>query len=153
MVRRGRDNNYVKRCFRLPALIPVSVTHRDVVVILVFQTARGLISQRLDDFDAVNTYDGIWANFSLLHAPRAKFPDHIAAIKTALREDGILHLGLKTGSGSQRDALGRLYSFHTVTELTSILESADFEILSITEGQEAGLAGTVDPFVIILARG
>jgi len=106
-----------------------------------------------EDFDAIDTYDGVWANFSLLHAPREKFPDHIAAIKTALRADGILHLGLKTGSDEKRDTLGRLYIFYTVAELTKTLENAGFKLLSVTKGAEAGLAGTVDPFVIILARG
>ena len=33
---------------------------------------------------AVSLYQGIWANFSLLHAERADFPQHIAAAATRL---------------------------------------------------------------------
>ncbi|MEM7241631.1 MAG: class I SAM-dependent methyltransferase [Pseudomonadota bacterium] len=106
-----------------------------------------------DQLKATAAYDGIWANFSLLHAPRTALPHHIKAIKKALRPDGIFHLGLKIGTGEQRDALGRFYSYHSVAELQKILADNAFEILEMAEGSEKGLAGTQDPFVIILSRG
>ena len=54
---------------------------------------------RFDELDAVARYDGIWANFSLLHAPRAEMPGNLARISRALRPGGWLHLGLKLGQG------------------------------------------------------
>lgn len=105
-----------------------------------------------DALDAVSAYDGVWANFSLLHADRAALPDHLSAIARALRPDGAFHIGMKTGTGASRDAIERLYTFVTVPELSDLLRDAGFEILATTEGREKGCAGTVDPFVILRAR-
>ena len=105
-----------------------------------------------DDLDARAAYHGVWANFSLLHAPRADLPRHLAAIARALRPGGILHLGLKTGTGERRDRLGRRYAFWTPDELEGLLADAGLAPVARREGAEAGLAGTTDPFVILRAR-
>ena len=105
-----------------------------------------------DDLDADTAYDGVWANFSLLHAPLADLPRHLAAIATALRPSGVLHIGMKTGEGEHRDAIERLYTYVTVPQLRTLLENAEFTVLEIDEGEEMGCAGTVDPYVIMRAR-
>jgi len=97
-------------------------------------------------------YDGVWANFSLLHAPRADLPGHLARIATALKPGGLFHIGMKTGEGEQRDALGRFYTFYTLDELHRLLNTAGFEVFHETEGKGKGLAGTIDPWVEVLAR-
>lgn len=105
-----------------------------------------------DDLDACARYDGVWASFSLLHAPRAAMPRHLQAIHRALRPDRLLMLGLKTGTGESRDALGRFYTFYTEPEITGLLAAIGFEILSRDTGEEVGLAGTLDPWLILTAR-
>lgn len=105
-----------------------------------------------DDIDVVAAYDGVWANFSLLHAPRAEFPRHLAALHCALKSGGLFHLGMKTGTGEARDGLDRLYSYYSVAELHGMLANAGFTVTSTSEGRERGLAGTDDPFVIIEAH-
>jgi len=105
-----------------------------------------------DDVDMVNTYDGIWANFSLLHAPRADLPRILAALATALHANGVLHVALKTGSGEARDDIDRLYTYLTVTELHDLLTTAGFAVIATVEGHEIGCAGTDDPFVAMRAR-
>jgi hypothetical protein len=105
-----------------------------------------------DDVDMVNTYDGIWANFSLLHAPRADLPRILAALATALLANGVLHVALKTGSGEARDDIDRLYTYLTVTELHDLLTTAGFAVIATVEGHEIGCAGTDDPFVAMRAR-
>jgi SAM-dependent methyltransferase len=114
----------------------------------------GLAAQlgTFDDIAGDCIYDGIWANFSLLHAPRNDLPRHLAALAKALKQGGLLHIGMKTGSGEKRDAIDRLYTFLTVKELEKLLTDAGFEVTNKREGQDAGLAGTIDPFVIMLAR-
>lgn len=104
------------------------------------------------DLREQGVYDGVWANFSLLHAPRADLPGHLQAARTALRPEGILHIGMKRGRGETRDRFGRKYTYVTTVELSTLLEGIGFEILKTHEGEEAGLAGTIDPFVLILAR-
>ncbi|MEJ6399275.1 class I SAM-dependent DNA methyltransferase [Yoonia sp. 208BN28-4] len=105
-----------------------------------------------DDLDMVAAYDGVWANFCLLHAPRTDLPRHLAAIATALRPSGVFHIGMKVGEGEDRDHIERKYTYVTVTELRGLLEDAGFTILGIDEGREKGCAGTVDPFVVMRAR-
>jgi len=105
-----------------------------------------------DDLTEKNAYDGIWASFSLLHAPRADFPRHIAACKRALRDGGCLFLGLKLGTGEKRDDLGRFYSFYSEEELRDILTNAGFDRLQSQTGKGKGLAGTIDPFILMTAH-
>ncbi len=104
-----------------------------------------------DEIDAVAAYDGIWANFSLLHAPEADLPRHIAALSRALKPGGIFHIGMKTGTGEKRDKIDRLYTFVTVDGLRDLLESNGLVVDFVREGEERGLAGTLDPFVIMRA--
>lgn len=105
-----------------------------------------------DDLDAVDTFDGVYANFSLLHAPRADMPRHLAQAARALKPGGILHLGLKTGRGAGRDALGRYYTYYTLDALTLLLQQAGLDPIRHRTGETRGLAGTTDPFVIMIAR-
>ena len=62
-----------------------------------------------DDLPGTPTYHGIYASFSLLHAPRSDVPNHIATIAQSLFDGGVFHIGKKLGSVEQRDALGRRY--------------------------------------------
>jgi len=85
-----------------------------------------------DQVDMIAAYDGVWANFALLHAPRSDLPDIIA--------------------GEQRDKIDRLYTYLTVAELRRLLTNAGFTIIATTEGSEVGCAGTNDPFVVMRAH-
>lgn len=105
-----------------------------------------------DDVDMVAAYDGVWANFSLLHAPRADLPRILAAIATALRPRGALHVAMKTGTGEERDTLDRKYTYVSVPELNGLLDEAGFDVLATVEGKEVGCTGTNDPLVVMRAR-
>lgn len=106
---------------------------------------------QFDDLTETAAYDGVWASFSLLHAPKADFPHHLAAIHTALRPSGTLYLGLKLGAGEHRDTLGRFYAYYEEPELRDLLAQAGFADISSTSGEGAGLAGTVDCFILLTA--
>ena len=69
---------------------------------------RHAIGARLasfDEIDAVAAYDGVWANFSLLHAARSDLPRHLGALHRALKAGELLHLGMKTGTGEGPEIL------------------------------------------------
>jgi SAM-dependent methyltransferase len=106
-----------------------------------------------DDLDAVDAYDGVWASFSLLHAPKARMPGYLAAIRTALRPGGVLSLGLKTGTGERRDALGRFYAYYADAEITGLLASAGFTVTDRQTGADEGLDGTLAPWIVLTAHG
>ena len=105
-----------------------------------------------DDLPSQATYHGIYANFSLLHAKRADFKRHIQACHAALHPGGIFHLTMKLGTGEKRDALGRFYTYYTAQELKDILTQAGFTLTFEREGQEKGLAGDVEPFIMMSAH-
>ncbi len=102
-----------------------------------------------DDIHEVDAYDGIWANFSLLHASEENFPGHLSALYRALRPGGCFHIAMKLGTGSKRDSLGRYYSFYSEPELSGHLSAAGFVIDDISKGEGAGLAGSVDPWIVM----
>ncbi|RMH41970.1 MAG: class I SAM-dependent methyltransferase [Alphaproteobacteria bacterium] len=108
--------------------------------------------QEFSDIDAVARYDGIWANFSLLHAPRAEMPAHLRRLHRALKPGGLLHLGLKLGRGEGRDHLGRFYAYYEEAELDALLRAAGFAPVARRTGRATGMAGTPDPFIIMRAR-
>jgi SAM-dependent methyltransferase len=117
---------------------------------------RAGVTARLAEFDDLSgskIFDGIWASFSLLHAPKRDFPDHIGRIARALVPGGLLYLGLKTGPGEGRDDLGRYYAYYDEAELIGHLEAAALRVEVLSRGKSRGLAGTVDPFITLLAHG
>lgn len=104
-----------------------------------------------DDLTESTVYDGIWANFSMLHTPLAKWPEQFAAVHTALKAGGLLHFGTKLGTGESRDSIGRLYSYMTEEALNTLLTSTGFNIEYTRTGKEAGLSGEVAPFIVLQA--
>ncbi|MDU9002804.1 class I SAM-dependent DNA methyltransferase [Sedimentitalea todarodis] len=105
-----------------------------------------------DEIDGQSIYDGIWASFSLLHAPRAKFPLHLAALHRAAKPGARLHLAMKLGRGEATDRLGRFYSYYSRDELEQYLQEAGFTVASHRTGREKGLAGTLDEWIAIAAH-
>lgn len=125
-------------------------------MIRIAQTTYGLEQARIatfDDLTGTDLYDGIWANFSLLHAPKKDMPRHLTAIRDALKPGGIFHIGLKTGAHAKRDSIGRMYSYYSVPELSGLLTEAGFTPRTQREGSETGLDGSIAPFVIMLCDG
>lgn len=105
-----------------------------------------------DDLTERNTFDGVFANFSLLHAARADIPRHLTQIHTALNKGGCLHIGMKLGEGEARDQLGRFYTYVTEDELTDWLSDLNFEPISKRVFEAQGMAGEIEPAIIMRAR-
>ena len=97
-------------------------------------------------------YDGIWANFSLLHVERAAFFSHISAAATALVPSGVFYVSLKLGKGQERDDLGRFDSYFGQDELEAILGRSGFDIVDKFTGKSRGMAGKLEEWVGLLAK-
>ena len=106
-----------------------------------------------DDLTDVATYHGIWASFSLLHAPRAAFLGHLAQIHRALVPGGLFFLAMKLGTGEGYDSLDRFYTYYTTDGLRAHLATAGFTITATRTGEGTGLAGGIDPYIVITAHG
>ena len=116
--------------------------------------ARGVNARvaRFEDLRDIDAFDAVYASFSLLHAPKVKMPEHLAAIARALRPNGWLFLGTKLGSGEARDKIGRFYAYYAEPELTELLGTAGFVVVHSVTGEEAGLSGEVSPFILLQAH-
>lgn len=107
---------------------------------------------RFDDIAGTAILDGVWANFSLLHAPRAAFPGHLAALHRALKPGGVFFVALKLGRGEARDALGRFYAYYDAEELDRLLTAAGFSVQDSVTGSGPGLDGTLSDWISVHAR-
>ena len=122
--------------------------------------ARDLgVTVAVEPFEALRPrpkFDGIWANFSLLHAPRDRVPTLIALAADALMPGGVLHLGMKDlpadGTREGRDALGRFFSYWSEEDLAAACRAARLTPGPARRGAGPGLDGRVEPFLILLAR-
>lgn len=125
-----------------PEMVEMAAAHQGVTAELA----------TFDDISGTDLYVGIWANFCLLHAPRASLPNHLAALSKALKPNGVFHIGMKTGTGETRDGIGRLYTYVTEEELSGLLHDAGLAPFHTRTGADPGLDGTVAPWVTMLAR-
>ena len=103
-------------------------------------------------FHSSTKYDGIWANFSLLHAPKKEITPLIQTIFKSLNSNGLFSLGLKLGTGEKRDKIGRKYSYFEEQEVKELLLKEGFFNISQHLGAATGLDGQSSNFVIILSH-
>lgn len=106
-----------------------------------------------DQIAGDQVYDGVWANFSLLHAPRSAMPQHLNAIKRGLKPHGAFYIALKLGKGEARDALGRLYTYYEENELKDLLKTAGFTVLNCASGESEGLDGKMARWISVATHG
>jgi SAM-dependent methyltransferase len=109
--------------------------------------------ETFDDIYGENIYDGIWANFSLLHATKADMPRHLSALAKALKPGGQFHIGLKEGTGEKRDGIGRHYSYYSLEELTDLLSAVGLTVSQHSKGSAIGLDGTMAPWLCVRSYG
>lgn len=109
--------------------------------------------QTFDQTTGTALYDGIWANFSLLHAQRSALPTILRALHTALKPNGYFHIGMKLGETTARDSIGRQYTYVTEPELRALLGIAGFTITKKHTGSGKGLDGTYADWIALAAYG
>ena len=103
-------------------------------------------------FRATTLYDGIWANFSLLHSPKKEIIPLIQTIFKSLKPHGLFSLGLKLGIGEKRDKIGRKYSYFEEQEIRNLLSNEGFCHISHYLGEATGLDGESANFIIIISH-
>ena len=91
-----------------------------------------------EELEAEDAYDGIWAEASLLHVPRATLPDVLQRIHRALKSGGVFHASFKEGSAEGHDAFGRYYNYPSPTWLTGLLHKGGWSTVSMAQAAGGG---------------
>ena len=110
------------------------------------------IQATFDDIPTLGRVGGIWASFSLLHAPRADLHRHLEALHEICEPGGPLSIGMKLGTGERIDRLGRHYSYYSEDELCSALIDAGFFPGQSRFGSGKGLSGDVEDWITMIAH-
>jgi SAM-dependent methyltransferase len=105
------------------------------------------------ELDAVEAYDGVWANACLLHVPRDDLSAILSLIHRALKPAGAFYASFKTGEGEGRDTLNRYYNYPTEDWLRATYAGAGaWRDLSIETGEARGFDGAMAEMLFVLAR-
>lgn len=101
-----------------------------------------VIVQRFSDMDWENAFDGVWAWFTLMHAPRDQMDANLARVARALKPGGQFVIGFQEGDRDIKDSLGRHYSYFTQADMTARLETAGFTPGKVARRDGAHYDGT-----------
>lgn len=105
------------------------------------------------DIDAVDAYDGVWANACLLHVPRDELAHVLARIWRALKPGGIFYASFKTGDAEGRDTLGRYYNYPSPEWLRETYACAGgWRSLEIETGEVIGFDDKWAPMLFVTVR-
>ena len=105
------------------------------------------------DIDAVETYDGVWANACLLHVPRNELAHVLALIWRALKPGGAFYASFKTGDADGRDTLGRYYNYPSPEWLReSYAGAGNWRSVEIETGEVIGFDDKWAPMLFVTAR-
>nr|WP_217353848.1 class I SAM-dependent methyltransferase [Ruegeria arenilitoris] len=134
--------------------LKVEATDASAEMVKLASANHGVTARQAEftDLNEVEAYDGVWANFSLLHATRAAFPNHLVAIHKALKPHGVLFIAMKLGQGEGPDRLGRYYSYYSEDELKTYLQEAGFTVTGQWHGSGTGLDGSVSDWIRLAAH-
>jgi cyclopropane fatty-acyl-phospholipid synthase-like methyltransferase len=113
---------------------------------------RPVTVMRFQDLENVNTFDGVWAEASLLHVPRAELPDVFTRIHRALKPGAPLHASFKSGEAEGHDDLGRYYNYPSVDWLTECLSSRGWRDIALSEADGGGYDGKPTRWLHLTAR-
>lgn len=106
----------------------------------------------IQDLDAVETFDGIWACASLLHVTKSEMPRTFESIVGALIPHGIWYMSFKNGDEERWDEQGRFFNDYSAHSIRSLLNSlSNIEIIDISK-QRSLLRGEVQNWLNVFIR-
>jgi SAM-dependent methyltransferase len=117
------------------------------------QLGRPVKTMLFHDLDAVEAYDGVWANACLLHVPREQLAHVLSLIWRATKPDGAFYASYKSGDGDGRDTLNRYYNYPAEDWLrAAYAQSGAWTNLSIETGEVRGFDDAMARMFFVLAR-
>lgn len=90
------------------------------------------------DLDDNGIYDGVWANASLLHAPKAELPHILGLIHRALKPGGVFYASFKAGQTEGRDEFDRYYNYPSQEWLATAYGALEWREIDIKSEHGSG---------------
>ncbi len=84
-----------------------------------------------NDFNEVNSYDGIWACGTLLHVKRKEVLNMLIKLRDALTENGYIFAALKNGTGEEITKDGRYYCYFDLDEMEDLTNQANLDTVLV----------------------
>ncbi|MFB9949898.1 class I SAM-dependent methyltransferase [Rhizobium puerariae] len=106
---------------------------------------------RFEDVDAVDAFDGVWANACLLHVPRAGLASVFGKIHAALRPGGVFYASFKAGKAEGHDGLGRYYNYPSRDWLRETYETLPWGSIEIDAVHGGGYDNQPTDWLHVLA--
>jgi SAM-dependent methyltransferase len=118
---------------------------------------RPIRIMRFHELEAEASYDGVWANSSLLHAPLPELPGILARVHRALKPGGWHFASYKAADGEHRgggrDFLGRYYNYPSETQLAAAYAAAGpWAELAVDPYEDGTYGGGLIPWLAVTAR-
>ncbi len=107
---------------------------------------------RFEQLDKEEMFEGIWAEASLLHVPRALLPDVFSRILRACKPGGIFHATFKAGHAEGHDEFGRYYNYPAADLLSGMLMNAGWHDVTISERDGSGYDGKPTRWLGVTAK-
>ena len=105
------------------------------------------------DLDAVEAYDGVWANACLLHVPREQLVNVLTLIWRALKPEGCFYASYKAGDVDGRDTLERYYNYPSPDWLrATYAQAGSWSSLSVEAGEVLGFDDKQASMLFVVTR-
>ena len=102
---------------------------------------------RFNELVAMEAFDAVWCQASLLHLPEDALPGVLSRIHRAVRAGGLHRASYKDGTGGSRDKFGRFFSYLPADRLEAAYRNAgtwaELSIGTHREGSSFGGGPTV----------
>ncbi len=113
----GRDSlAFLRLGFQVTAMDASAELARRAEALL----GQPVLLRRFQELDFEEAFDGIWANASLLHVPRAEIDAVLERLIRALKPGGILYMSFKDGPG-EVVRHGRLFNDYELDEFEALV--------------------------------
>ena len=113
---------------------------------------RPVTVMRFQDLQATGEFDGVWAEASLLHVPRAELPDVFSRIHSALKPGAPLHASFKAGEAEGHDGFGRYYNYPSPDWLSQCLTAGGWRDIALSEADGGGYDGKPTRWLFLTVR-
>lgn len=124
----------------------------ELAVLASRRLGRPVATLLFHELDAVEAYDGVWANACLLHVPRDDLSTILSLIYRALRPGGAFYASYKSGDGDGRDTLDRYYNYPSEDWLrATYVQAGDWRDISIETGEVKGFDGPMAEMLFVFA--